>query len=371
MSETLTSEDPRTATALPPVDISSSDLSNLDLLRTIAVGLVFARHLLDVAHNPTNAIFYPQALGILGVLLFFVHTTLVLMMSMDRHGSLGKGFTWAAFSSFMVRRVFRIYPLSIITVLITFFVLFPLSLYPHTSPTIRQLVSNLLLTQNLTHSRSVIGPLWSLPLEVQMYLFLPFLYIAANRWGYRFLMLVVWPVSVVLGLITYRFHLNQQITAYAPCFIPGAIAFDLLRRRERRALPFWVLPAGIFVLAILYMAAVKRYSAIYVFGFPVCLALGLLLTHVKEIPPRFAKLKILFKTIAKYSYGFYLFHDIFISIVFYHCPWLPLAARLPVTLLLTGITSYIGYQLIEAPLIRVGSRVASSVDSRWHPARIS
>ena len=47
--------------------------------------------------------------GIFGVLLFFVHTSLVLMYSMQRSGLTG----FALMKNFHVRRFFRIYPLSV------------------------------------------------------------------------------------------------------------------------------------------------------------------------------------------------------------------------------------------------------------------
>jgi peptidoglycan/LPS O-acetylase OafA/YrhL len=81
------------------------------------------------------------------------------------------------FGAFMVRRVFRIYPLSICLV-VAFrlpmaelhsgqFVAMPLH------PTL--VVSNLLLVQSPRDS--ILGPTWSLPYEMAMYLFLPWLFL--------------------------------------------------------------------------------------------------------------------------------------------------------------------------------------------------
>ena len=61
--------------------------ANLDLLRAIAVLLVLAQHvgskmhIEHIAWAPTRC-----PLGLFGVLLFFVHTSLVLMYSMERSG---------------------------------------------------------------------------------------------------------------------------------------------------------------------------------------------------------------------------------------------------------------------------------------------
>ena len=84
--------------------------ANLDLLRSFAVGFVVLSHVPYFADIKRPAGYSLDALGHVGVAIFFVHTTLVLMMSLDRNGS--------AMGPFLVRRLFRIYPLSIAVVLL-------------------------------------------------------------------------------------------------------------------------------------------------------------------------------------------------------------------------------------------------------------
>ena len=83
---------------------------SLDFLgaAAVAVALVFVGHLLG-----TLRIRLFGALGHLGVLLFFVHTAFVLMLSMER---LGLG-ARQLYRTFAIRRFFRIYPLSTLAVL--------------------------------------------------------------------------------------------------------------------------------------------------------------------------------------------------------------------------------------------------------------
>jgi peptidoglycan/LPS O-acetylase OafA/YrhL len=80
---------------------ASQDLSNLDFLRSVAVLLVLADHLTRHYHLDRFS-----SLGLFGVLLFFVHTSLVLMYSMQRSHLTGIGL----FKDFYIRRFFRIYP---------------------------------------------------------------------------------------------------------------------------------------------------------------------------------------------------------------------------------------------------------------------
>src|SRR5580704_7033323 len=98
---------------------SSSHDSNLNILRSIAVLAVFVSHALQVmarcrlgegrAYGVDTF-----ALGRVGVLLFFVHTSLVLMQSLERTKLGG----WPLMRHFYIRRAFRIYPLSVCLVLL-------------------------------------------------------------------------------------------------------------------------------------------------------------------------------------------------------------------------------------------------------------
>src|SRR5271165_4764326 len=159
--------------------LQKGDSPNLDLLRTVAVLTVLADHL-GATFGITQRHPFCWALGRWGVLLFFVHTSLVLMMSMGRLGLSGL----KLHLTFYIRRIFRIYPLSIAIVGIVLAAGIPPTSWPDDISPQRDLgtiVSNFLLCQNLTRKPDLLGPLWSLPLEIQMYLILPVLFIFVRK----------------------------------------------------------------------------------------------------------------------------------------------------------------------------------------------
>src|SRR5208282_2014964 len=101
------------------------DSPNLDLLRTVAVLSVLTDHIaatFGIAQR--HPLFW--ALGRWGVLLFFVHTSLVLMMSMERLGLSD----WQLYSAFYIRRFFRIYPLSVAVITIVLLARIPPTSWP-------------------------------------------------------------------------------------------------------------------------------------------------------------------------------------------------------------------------------------------------
>lgn len=160
--------------------------ANLDILRSLAVTVVLVDHLLitllfrqGLLHKTAleNFVFN---LSQAGVLAFFVHTSLVLMYSLERMARDVHHLTL----SFYVRRFFRIYPLSMVCVLLVILFRMPADTWGDGNGiSVRTAVSNLLLIQNLVWKGggSILVPLWSLPYEVQMYLVLPALYFLTLR----------------------------------------------------------------------------------------------------------------------------------------------------------------------------------------------
>src|SRR5271170_7540516 len=91
--------------------VSGRDLPNLDFLRAVAVLLVLFGHL-TYYHGLTDlGPLSITLMGDMGVKIFFVHTCFVLMLSLERQWR--NQAPTELFSSFIVRRIFRIYPLSV------------------------------------------------------------------------------------------------------------------------------------------------------------------------------------------------------------------------------------------------------------------
>jgi peptidoglycan/LPS O-acetylase OafA/YrhL len=195
-------------------------LSNLDVMRSSAVVAVFAAHATHCIGGPQHAAYtFVEAIGRFGVILFFLHTSLVLMLSMHRT-ALEPAFV----ARFYVRRAFRIYPLSILAVTATFALRLPPNAWSrlHYAPIgISQLLSNLLLVQNLTNRPPVLSPLWSLPLEVQMYAVLPFLFLLVRSGNWRMRLLVCLGIAASSAWIVWSLTGKLNIFAFIPCFLAG------------------------------------------------------------------------------------------------------------------------------------------------------
>jgi len=338
---------------------------NLDFLRSFAVLCVVARHLAGVFDVGPRSVFQPQALGLFGVLLFFVHTSLVLMLSLDRQWKRGQISPRRVYVSFIVRRLFRIYPLSVVAVLLVFVAV------PPGDPEAQKagllfgadagvLWANLLLIQDLVGRESLLAPLWSLPAEVHMYLILPALYFLGRVRGANAIRAGAWPIAVAVALATWALNLPFTAGRYAPCFVAGVVCYGLLR--VRRPVPFSLFPLALVGVLIAYMAAYASFGLQAGLGIVVTIGLAPALPLFARM--RATWLKSVSHTLAKYSYGIYLFHTPCIWIAFGKLKWLGPAGSFLTFVAGTGLMAVAAYHALEAPMIRLGQAIAARLTYR-------
>jgi peptidoglycan/LPS O-acetylase OafA/YrhL len=350
--------------------LSRENSTNLDALRSIAVLLVFLSHLL-LTFGIVEVLGLPVAeLGRSGVLLFFVHTSLVLMMSMQRL-KLANG--WREFVVFYVRRFFRIYPLSIVCIIVMLWFRIPAE--PEARfhiPSAGAVASNLLLVMNVTEHPPVLGPLWSLPYEVQMYLALPFLFLFVQRHQSTRRLLIVAAVWAAAALGERALLGRSFVLQFGPCFVAGVLAYQyILKQRRPPTLPSFTWPLAIAALVALYALTVKLSHARsdVPVGWVMCLALGFMIPQWCEIQvPVFGKA---FKEIAKYSYGIYLFHNPIIWLSFIAlASWHPIV-RWSVLVILMAAVPFIAFHTIESPLIERGKRITGLITVKRQPRALA
>ena len=333
---------------------ASGESANLDLLRASAVLSVFSAHLSDALFKALPGLPHIEEntwhFGQLGVLMFFVHTSMVLMSSLGRQLKRGE----SLFRDFYIRRAFRIYPLSIFCVTVAFVLS---GNYPAVQAhwTWSTYLANLLLTQNLFYMNDMIGALWTLPLEVQMYLVLPILFLLARSqsiWA----LFAVWVIAVAAGIVEPYFTRRLGVLEYAPCFVAGVIAWRLSRSAPT-SIGGWAWPAALAAISMIFILVSKNQTGERLFydRWAFCLALGITIPLFQDI--RLRPLNHLSYIIAKYSYGIYLTHGALLVLAF------SLPVALPVQMIVLAVTMvivpYVLFHTIEEPLTEFGRRIVA------------
>lgn len=326
-----------------PRTIKPNDVPNLDMLRSIAVLLVLVEHILLAMRISRFGYLQIAWIGVVGVFMFFVHTSLVLMWSLERH---------PGFVGFYLRRAFRIYPLAIAAIAAILVFHIPTmqspngdTYYHNPSPGI--LVANLALMHNFMKGESILGVMWSLPPEVQMYILLPFLFFFLKQQNRLWPLLLLWIFFVVGWKLEF---VQGGLSLCVPYFLPGVMAYVLFPRVQPR------LPAFLFPLLIACLFFVFMIHPSFQRGWLLTLALGLSIPHFRQIRTQW--LIRTYHQLAKYSYGIYICHLFYIALGINYLAHYGLAIRLTAILLPLAVTVVLLYHLFEKPMIDLGARLA-------------
>jgi peptidoglycan/LPS O-acetylase OafA/YrhL len=337
---------------------ATGELPNLDALRALAVLLVFADHVLETAAGGAGTFGpFDRYLGRLGVLLFFVHTCFVLMFSLERQGGSG----WPLSRAFYVRRVLRIYPLAVACVLGVVLVGVPVRPWDEFSfPAAFDLAANFALVTNLTLSPDVIAPLWTLPVELQMYVLLPgiFLLVARDDSGDPAPVTSLYLLSVAAALVLPGLSPRLSLFACAPAFMAGVVAYVFWQRAASRW-PAWAWLPFLAAVVAAYVAVEEITPGVHhaELAAAITLVVGLAIPLFKQSSSR--TLNFATRTLARYSYGIYLFNLPALWFAFEVMPDGTAEVRLLVAVGVTALLAAAGHHLIEAPFMRLGRRVRS------------
>lgn len=323
---------------------------NLDFLRALAVCLVVSDHTAKFLGHSTFWGRDINWLGRLGVMLFFVHTCTVLMLSLER---LNVNLSWNRTTvSFYMRRAFRIYPLSIAAIAFVQTLRIPaeaitgLHTFSIFCPSRAELISNLALVQNLwpRDARNVIGVLWSLPYEVQMYLVLPFLF--AWKYGLN----KIWPLYVLWATCWLPAHLFSWCH-FLPHFLSGVVAYSLSLKKPRTFGPAWLFPIALMALCTVFMLKSPSYAT----GAIVCIILATLTPMMK--PMNFNIGNTITAQVAKFSYGVYITHLMSMWFAWNKATML----HTPIYIALLVAAPVLLYYMIEYPMMKLGATLANKI----------
>lgn len=335
------------------------DLPNLDFLRACAVLSVIAEHTLLAYGVQTVGYWEVRWIGVVGVFFFFIHTSLVLLWSLER-----KPHTL----DFYIRRAFRIYPLALLALAVTLLFHAPVtglpgSFFSFAPPATRAaFLGNLLLVPNLLGGYTAMSVMWSLPYEVEMYLCLPALFFFLQR------NLSLWPLLLFWGFVAAVCRplfpgIEHNFFLAIPYFLPGAMAY-VGYTRNRAKLPGWLFPPALLGLWAAFMIRPGWRAADLLC---LCAGLGLPLFHQL----RAARLARVSHVLAKYSYGLYLAHPFSIVLGIYLLPHRPLALQLLVVAGSLAVFSVGAYHGLEHPMMRLGSRLAQQAERRYEQRQLA
>ncbi|AFM03732.1 putative acyltransferase [Bernardetia litoralis DSM 6794] len=352
---------------------------NLDGLRFIAALMVLMPHIEQIKsllNLEYSYKFYPVEFGKLGVALFFVLSgyliTYLLLVEEDIYKNI-------SIKKFYLRRIFRIWPLYYLVVLLSFFV-FPhisfldIGMYNEQNLSDKNIILYLLFLPNIAIGVPFISQTWSIGVEEQFYLIWPVLMKYIKNKYILFISVFLAYFAILLLLEKFSIYPKIQALLYwfkIDCMAIGGFFALLLFNKSN-------------LLLLLYSKSVQIITY--------CLILGLLITKTFIQIIHFEVFSILFgivilnlssneKTIlniegklinylGRISYGIYMYHVIAIVIVLKLLVFLNISNILLqylLSIILTIVISSISYTFFEKYFINIKrkfSRVTSGEDTK-------
>jgi peptidoglycan/LPS O-acetylase OafA/YrhL len=380
-------------------------LTGIEALRGVAALAVVVEHAWALSNDPTKpgGSDLPLArlvggLGLWGVLLFFMLSGYLLADTFWRAEK-------ADLKVYGIRRFFRIAPAYYVNVAILFLFFAAPGLLFSTAGA-KQVLANLTFTQHLsidwTGSLFVNGSLWTLTIEMMLYLFLPVMALMVKRapWlatGLFVVLGVGWFALVAYhgdGLRELWYGDKANVPGDVPAqsgFVasqfPGALSVFALGIGARwlvvhgsldriyRRLPARLGVSSFLVLAIpslalLYWFADKTdvthklwFSTHYFLLMLALLPALLLAARPQQFSP--SPLRTVSSWLGERSYSIYLWHFPIILAVYERSPfWLPPPTggylwRAPTILVLTLVAAAVSYRLVERPGMEYGRTLAA------------
>lgn len=260
------------------------------------------------------------------------------------------------------------------------------------------LISHLLMIHNWNHAwvYGIDPPLWSIPVEFQLYFLLPFLMIPLWR---KFGNLVMLLVAILIGLIgSYGF--GDASPGYVPWFI-GLFALGVfgasinfsdksLDKKMLEKIPWHLVALGVFIIVLPLIAIQDKQGMIFniyvgpltdlLFGFSVvCFLISLTKTDLESKGEsnnkilKFLKMGLLRK-LGFFSYSLYMVHDPILGIVGLECRNLNIPITLTYLILLfVGIPlvlllSYGFHLIFEKPFMSDFAKKSENYNIQIKPA---
>ncbi|MCF3108821.1 acyltransferase [Niabella sp. CC-SYL272] len=348
-------------------------MPELDGLRFFAFLLVFIHHTTSFVDVKEISVLHKT--GWIGVDLFFALSaylfTKLLTIEFDRTGVIN-------FKKFYLRRIFRIWPIYIL------FILLSVSVYMFSGgdlgySTKIRIIGLLTFTDNIIAAVYGYNPLpfvshlWTISYEEQFYVFIPFMVLLLMGIATKkriYVLAISFVVLNIIRLVFIQHHADHPAIWVLPVthfesillgMVIGFGGFDRLFKKVNSFILFLIACALLFIISLLPGVETISYSLILLYTLVGVCTSFFLYTALNNI---FLKRVLSFKLfvfLGKRSYGLYVYHLLGNAIALYIVKHIRLAPKDPVftfmySLGFTIVSAIVSYFLIEKPFLRIKSR---------------
>ncbi|KPF78548.1 hypothetical protein IP88_03385 [alpha proteobacterium AAP81b] len=344
----------------------ASRFGYLDSLRFIAATVVVWQHLTDHRGDFLGRTVAQVGLGHAGVVIFFCISGFVVPLSVGGRMN---------FASFMVRRMFRLYPLYLAALALLLVVggsgLLPQWAFLWSAPP-RDWIANLLLVQDFAGARPFLGVSWTLIIEIMWYTLFG---LSVTLFGKRAgdILDIVMPASL-LALAAASLLLESRIPLGRPMMLYATVfGYQCYRHATGETdLRRFLLSIAVFLTTVLictYVGFAVFQHAVMSFAQTLGPWLGGIATFLAIVFwPRLRDAPVFnagwLPLLGTFSYSIYLLHPIAINAATHYFEG-PL--RMPIAVLLLVPLAWAGFRFVETPAIGMGRVWGRRIDARSAP----
>jgi peptidoglycan/LPS O-acetylase OafA/YrhL len=295
---------------------AKNNIPVLDGLRGLAVLVVVFSHISASSANINLPIFNFVGIGKLGVYLFFVLSS-YLLDSQIINELQKNGLSWFYWKNYFLRRILRIYPLFILSLLI----FFTLSKFGFKS--VINTKTDIIYHIFLIHGDSIF---WSILVEFKYYFISPLIMIICHylKWKPKYILILISFIILVSIIIQHEFKFDtNSLIRYLPIFLVGTLLaifekYLITNFIPQKSSTLLIFSFSIFLFFILFIPSYLFYFLDFEYHFEDDYSFHLIhglfwaiiLFSVKNIDSnvfRFFSSKFMM-IIGKISFSIYLFH---------------------------------------------------------------
>jgi peptidoglycan/LPS O-acetylase OafA/YrhL len=298
----------------------------LDTLRGAAILMVMVGHYLPTILPDGAVAWNVTSLGRGGVILFFLLSGYLIFWNVERQSP----------AIFLSRRAFKIFP----AYWASAFAIFAIGYVIGPQWSIGELVSNLMMTQDVFGKPLLTGVYWTLLIEVKFYVLVVLQYYFLRDKGTVAIPLVMIGVNLVI-LLT-RGHASLLLT-YLPAFYVG---IQIRRLQCNRSISDTALKMTTFTVAasmIFFDPYYGWWSCFYVLAWTLALHFAIDSNASNPVVEFFGRI----------SYSDYLYHAAILAVCIHLIGERPLLVVLAAFAAST-LAAFMSYRLIEVPFVEIG-----------------
>ncbi len=345
----------------PPDATNLTRANNFNIIRIIASIMVIYGHMSAIMGLPVHAV-YGQAVSTIAVKIFFIISGYLITKSFMSDSNFG---------SYMVKRIFRIFPGLIAVVLFAVAIVGPiftsLSLKEYiVNPVTRLYLRNIILYpiyslpgvfENYTYPNAINGSLWSLPVEFAMYLLLPLLIVIYKKLkilkpGILATALIFLAVDVIktanypgLRYVVWGNNLPDWLSLIPFFFIGSFLSFKEFKKYFNLQLATALLVAGSLISVDYAKSEILLFITLpyFILSFALC-----------EKPIFCGWFKKCDFSYGLYLYGFIIQQIMFNALKHYN---LSLNVMTIISVAVTFVFAVLSWYIVEKPMQKLGGKV--------------